>query len=239
MLTNVEPPTAPSMPVHALLAEDHRALSRALKRALEDNDFRVDSALDGHDADAKARMSPYDVIILNARLPLIDGATLVRNWRATGLKSRILALTAEDRSADQADMLNHGADVCLAKPFQFDELLTRLRALVRDERPASTSIVRVHDLEMDLKERTTKRAGRMIHLTPREFELLQFLAQHRGQVVTRPMIWNHFYQDKDNTASNIVDVYIRYLRTKIDRGFDKPLVLTAWGEGYKLRGDDE
>ncbi len=119
-----------------------------------------------------------------------------------------------------------------------EELFARLRALIRRGHQVKDPVLRVHDLEIDTAGRNVKRAGQTIHLTPREFALLEFLAFHRGKVVSRTMIWNHLYDEQDENTSNVVDVYIRYLRNKIDKGFDPPLIQTRWGEGYLLRGDD-
>ena len=117
--------------------------------------------------------------------------------------------------------------------------MARMRALIRRGHQVKDPILRVHDLEIDTAARTVKRGGQSIHLTPREYALLQFLAFHRGKVVSRSMIWEHLYDEHDENTSNVVDVYIRYLRTKIDKGFDPPLILTRWGEGYMLRGEDD
>lgn len=235
MTTSTDARTEPL--ARALLAENHQHLSRAVKQALEAADIEVDTAADGQEADAQARACAYDLILLSANLPLIDGATLVRNWRTRGLKSSIIALTTDARSRAQIDLLDLGADVCLAKPFSFEELLARVRALLRRGHRTPDSVLMIRDLKIDSAARTVRRADRTIQLTPRQFCLLHFLAQHRGKVVTRSMIWDHLYDNKDRSLSNIVDVHIRHLRTKIDRGFDQPLVLTARGRGYMLRGD--
>jgi DNA-binding response OmpR family regulator len=225
--------------VRILLVEDHKSLAKALKRGLEEEGFAVDSAEDGEEADFKAGGASYDVIILDLMLPKIDGLTLLQKWRTAGVKTHILLLTAKDTTEDKVKGLDLGADDYLTKPFQLEELLARLRALVRRSHQIKDPVLRVHDLEIDTSARTVKRGGQMIHLTPREFALLQFLAFHRGKVVTRTMIWEHLYDEYDENTSNVVDVYIRYLRTKIDKGADKPLILTRWGEGYMLRSEEE
>ena len=225
--------------MRVLLVEDHKPLSRALKRGLEEESFAVDIAEDGEEADFKARGATYDVIILDLMLPKIDGLTLLKQWRKDDIKTHVLLLTAKDTTDDKVRGLDIGADDYLTKPFQLEELLARLRALVRRSHQIKDPVLRVHDLEIDTSARSVRRGGQLIHLTPREFALLQFLAFHRGKVVTRTMIWEHLYDEYDENTSNVVDVYIRYLRTKVDKGFDKPLILTRWGDGYMLRGDSE
>lgn len=225
--------------MRVLLVEDHKPLSRALRRGLEEESFAVDVAEDGEEADYKARGAGYDVIILDLMLPKVDGLTLLQRWRKEGVKTHVLVLTAKDTTDDKVKGLDCGADDYLTKPFQLEELLARLRALIRRSTQVKNPLLRVHDLEIDTAARTVKRAGQTIHLTPREYALLQFLAYHCGKVVTRTMIWEHLYDEYDENTSNVVDVYIRYLRTKIDKGHEKPLILTRWGEGYMLRGEDE
>ncbi len=221
--------------VRILLAEDHKPLARSLRRGLEEEGFAVDLAEDGQEADFKARGANYDAIVLDLMLPKIDGLALLKNWRKDGIQTHILILTARDSTDDKVKGLDLGADDYLTKPFQLEELLARLRALIRRSHQVKDPILRVLDLEIDTAARSVKRAGQVIHLTPREFGLLQFLAFHRGKVVTRSMIWEHLYDEYDENTSNVVDVYIRYLRTKIDKGFDPPLIITRWGEGYMLR----
>ncbi|HZZ80049.1 MAG TPA: response regulator transcription factor [Gemmataceae bacterium] len=224
--------------MRVLLVEDHKPLSRALKRGLEEENFAVDVADDGEEADYKARSASYDAIVLDLMLPKVDGLSLLKQWRKDGVRTHILVLTAKDTTDDKVKGLDLGADDYLTKPFQLEELLARLRALIRRSHQVKDPVLRIHDLEIDTSARTVKRAGQAIHLTPREFALLQFLAFHRGKVVTRTMIWEHLYDEYDENTSNVVDVYIRYLRTKIDKNFDKPLILTRWGEGYMLRAEE-
>jgi DNA-binding response OmpR family regulator len=224
--------------VRVLLIEDHKPLVRILKQGLEEEGFAVDTAADGEEGDYKAHTADYDVIILDLMLPKQDGLTLLQRWRREGLKTHVLVLTARGSIDDKVRGLDSGADDYLTKPFELEELLARLRALVRRGHQVKDPVLRVHDLEIDTASRTVKRNGQAIHLTPREYALLEFLAFHRGRVVTRSMIWEHLYDEHDENTSNVVDVYIRYLRNKIDKGFDPPLILTRWGEGYLLRGDD-
>jgi DNA-binding response OmpR family regulator len=225
--------------MRVLLIEDHKPLVRALKQGLEEEGFAVDTAQDGPEGDYKARTAEYDVIILDLMLPKEDGLSLLQRWRRNGLKTHVLVLTARGSIEDKVRGLDLGADDYLTKPFELEELLARLRALIRRGHQVKDPIIRVHDLEIDTAARTVKRAGQPIHLTPREYALLEFLAFHRGKVATRSMIWEHLYDEQDESTSNVVDVYIRYLRNKIDKGFDPPLILTRWGEGYLLRGDEK
>ncbi|MGL4550254.1 MAG: response regulator transcription factor [Gemmataceae bacterium] len=220
-----------------LLVEDHKPLARALRQGLEEEGYSVDAALDGEEADVKARATGYDVIILDVMLPKVDGLTLLQNWRKDGIKAHVLMLTARSTVDDKVKGLDTGADDYMTKPYRLEELLARLRALIRREHQVKDPVIRVHDLEIDTSARLVRRAGQAIALTPREYALLEFLAFHRGKVATRSMIWEHLYDEQDESTSNVVDVYIRYLRNKIDKGFDPPLILTRWGEGYMMRGE--
>jgi DNA-binding response OmpR family regulator len=225
--------------VRVLLIEDHKPLVRVLRQGLEEEGFAVDTAIDGEEGDFKARSAQYDVIILDLMLPKKDGLTLLREWRSSGLSAHVLVLTAKGMLEDKVRGLDIGADDYLTKPFELEELLARLRALIRRTHQVKDPVLRIRDLEIDTGARSVKRAGQTIHLTPREYALLQFLAYHRGKVVSRTMIWEHLYDEYDENTSNVVDVYIRYLRNKIDKGFDPPLIVTRWGEGYQLLGEEE
>jgi len=225
--------------VRLLLVEDHKPLVRALRQGLEEEGFAVDLAADGEEADHKATGTNYDVIILDLMLPKKDGLTLLQAWRSAGMQTHIIILTAKGSLEDKVKGLDLGADDYLTKPFELDELLARLRALIRRRHQTKDPVLRIHDLTIDTSSRNVKRGSRSIHLTPREYALLEFLAFHHGKVVTRTMIWEHLYDEHDESTSNVVDVYIRYLRNKIDKGFETALILTRWGEGYMLRGEDD
>ena len=225
--------------MRVLLEEDHLPLVRALRQGLEEEGFAVDVATDGEEADVKCRSTSYDVILLDIMLPKVDGLTLLKRWRGDGIHTHVLMLTARGSIPDKVAGLDTGADDYLTKPVDLDELFARLRALIRRGHHQKDPVLRCYDLEIDTAARTVRRGGHVVHLTPREYALLEFLAFHRGKVVTRSMIWEHLYDEYDENTSNVVDVYIRYLRNKIDKGFDPPLIMTRWGEGYVLRGDDD
>jgi DNA-binding response OmpR family regulator len=224
--------------MRVLLIEDHRPLQRALKQGLEEEGFAVDIASDGEEGDFKACSAEYDVIVLDIMLPRKDGLSLLQGWRKNGMTTHVLLLTARTTTEDKVRGLDLGADDYLTKPFELGELLARLRALIRRGHQVKSPVLRIEDLEIDTSARVVKRGGQAIHLTPREYALLEFLAYHRGKVVSRSMIWEHLYDEKDENTSNVVDVYIRYLRNKIDKGFEVPLIMTRWGEGYLLRGEE-
>jgi DNA-binding response OmpR family regulator len=225
--------------VRVLVIEDYKPMLKAIQKGLEEEGFAVDCASDGEEGAYKAQTATYDVIILDLMLPKIDGLTQLQKWRREGMTAHVLVLTARGTIEDKVKGLDLGADDYLSKPFQWEELLARLRALIRRGHQIKDPVLRVHDLEIDTAARTVKRAGKPIKLTPREYALLQFLAYHRGKVVSRSMIWDHLYDEHDENTSNVVDVYIRYLRTKVDKDFEPPLILTRWGEGYMLRGEEE
>ncbi len=221
-----------------LLVEDNKPLVRALKQGLEEEGFAVDVAYDGEEGKYKAATATYDVMVLDLMLPKMDGLSVLRELRKQGVTTHVLILTAKGNLDDKVKGLDLGADDYLTKPFELEELLARLRALVRRSHQVKNPVIAVHDLSIDTAARTARRGGKSIHLTPREYALLEFLAFHQGKVVTRTMIWEHLYDEHDENTSNVVDVYIRYLRNKIDKGYDPPLILTRWGEGYMLRGEE-
>jgi DNA-binding response OmpR family regulator len=224
--------------MRVLLIENHKPRNRALKRGLEERGFAVDVAHDGDEGDEKAQTADYDVIVLNRALPVGDGLSLLRQWRRNGINSDVFVLTPRSRVEEEVRCLEWGADAYMTIPFEPEELFARLRALIRRSHRSRGNVIRSHDLEIDTTARVVKRSGRYINLTPREYGLLEFLARHQGRIVSRAMIWRDLYDENDVSKSNVIDVYIRYLRRKIDRGFDPPLILTQWGKGYLLRTDD-
>jgi len=194
--------------MRVLLIEDYKQMVRALKKGLEEEGFAVDVAMDGEEGGYKAETADYDVIILDLMLPKEDGLSLLKRWRQKGLKSHVLVLTARSSIDDKVTGLDLGADDYMTKPFQLEELLARLRALIRRGHNVKDPVLRIQDLEIDTNSRTVKRNDQPVHLTPREYALLEFLAFHRGKVVTRSMIWEHLYDEHDENTSNVVDVYI-------------------------------
>jgi DNA-binding response OmpR family regulator len=220
-----------------LLLHDGCAPPRDLLPGLVKAGFAVDVARDAATGDRRARAAGHAGVVLDALLPGGDPLRLLEGWRSVGLPVPVLALASGGRAAERARCLDAGADDCLSRPFRLAELLARLRALLRRSHGMSGPVVRAFDLEIDAAARQVRRAGREIRLTPREYALLEFLALHRGRVVSRARIRESLSDEQDGGASNVVDVHVRYLRNKIDKGFDPPLILTRRGYGYLLRGE--
>lgn len=217
-----------------LIIEDNKTLARSLRQGFQEEGFAVDVALDGEEGLWYAHSNPYDVVVLDLTLPRLDGLELLRQIRSRGVASHVICLTARGATEDKVLALNLGADDYLAKPFAFEELLARVRSLCRRAYQRKDPVIRVADLEIDTASRTVCRGGRVIHLSAREYALLEFLAFHTGEVVTRTMIWDHLYDFADESASNVVDVHVCALRKKIDAESRRPLIQTRRGEGYML-----
>jgi DNA-binding response OmpR family regulator len=218
-----------------LLAEDDTALAKALARGLREHAYVVDVAADGEAALYQAHISPYDAIILDVNLPRMDGLTLCRTLRREGSAVRILMLTARGRTEDRVQGLDSGADDYLPKPFEFDELLARLRALLRrrgDQVDAPR--YKLDDLEIDFPAQRVTRAGSPVELTTKEFVLLAYLARNAGKVIGRAELTEHVWDENHDPASNAVEVYINRLRKKIDVTGLRPLIQTRRGAGYYL-----
>jgi two-component system copper resistance phosphate regulon response regulator CusR len=223
--------------VKILVVEDEVPTATALKRGLGEEGFAVDVAADARTADEAARVYDYDAIVLDVRLPGGDGFTLCRRWREAGLTTPILFLTACDDVADRVRGLDLGGDDYLVKPFAFEELLARVRALVRrGSTPPSSPELRVADLVVETTRRRVTRGGRVVPLTSREYQILEYLARNAGRVVSRTALWEHVWESHAVPDSNVVDVYVRYLRNKIGR--DPDLIHTVRGGGYVLEAPD-
>jgi len=220
-----------------LIVEDNRALLKSLKKGLEEESFAVDTAEDGEEGLFLAEANDYDVVILDLMIPKMDGLTLLRKVRAKGLSTHILILTARDAPEDKVRGLDTGADDYLTKPFRFEELLARVRALLRRKYQAKNPRLIVADLEIDTAAHTVVRGSLAIILQPKEYALLEYLAHRSGEIVSRSEIWEHLYDWQDDTTSNLIDVFISRLRKKIDRPGLRPLIQTVRGAGYLLKGE--
>ncbi len=220
--------------MRVLVVEDDLPVASFLKKGLEAEHYAVDIAADGAEAQLMAREYNYDVAILDLNLPRADGLEVLKTIRATKSGTLVILLTARKEIADRVKGLDLGADDYLAKPFSFSELSARVRALLRRNPHRSDVSMKVADLEIDRVEHTVKRAGRRIELTPKEFGLLDYLMRNAGRRVTRAMIVEHVWNMSFDTMTNVVDVYINYVRRKIDGGFDRKLIHTVRGVGYQL-----
>jgi len=217
-----------------LLVEDERKLSTVIKRGLKEIHYAVDLADNGNDALFMAQTNPYDLIILDIMLPGRDGISICRQLRKDKNTTSILMLTARDDVEDKISGLDAGADDYLTKPFSFPEFLARVRALLRRKNTEKSSRLKIADLELDQLTRKASRAGNQIELTATEYSLLEYLMLHAGQVVTRTMISEHVWNDDFDSFSNVINVYINYLRKKIDRPQEKQLIHSLRGVGYVL-----
>ncbi len=219
-----------------LLIEDEKRLSNVIKKGLTELGYAVDQAFDGEEGLYLAESESYDVIILDIMLPKLDGITVCRKLRDKKIDTPILMLTAKTRVEDRVTGLNVGADDYLTKPFEFVELKARVNALLRRNYHQPQSIVIIDDLEIDPIKRTVKRDSKQILLTPKEFSILEFLALHKDEPVTRTKITEHTWDYNFDSFSNVVDVFITTLRKKIDNGYKNKLIHTVHGVGYKISG---
>ena len=219
-----------------LLVEDNRRLSESLRMTLEEDGYAVDTAYDGLDGEEMGLISSYDIIILDIMLPGKDGMEVCHELRDRRIRTPILMLTARDALDDRVRGLDSGADDYLVKPFEVDELRARIRALLRRESSSSKSgTLQVADLVLDPATHTVRRGNQPIELTAKEFSLLEYLMRHPNHLVTREMAEEHLWSYDHVIASNVVDVYIRRLRSKIDDPCEVKLLETMRGAGYRLR----
>jgi DNA-binding response OmpR family regulator len=217
-----------------LLVEDDPSLRDVIARELGKKGYGTDACADGLSAEDFLAAAEYDCVILDRMLPGKEGTEVVRDMRASGNATPVLLLTARDSVQDRVEGLDAGADDYLVKPFAFDELFARVRALTRRTAEQKSAVLKEADLELDTAAQTVKRAGKEISLSAKEYALLEYLLRNAGTVLSREQIIGHVWNFDFEGDSNIVDVYIRYLRRKMDDGFDPPLIHTLRGRGYML-----
>ncbi|HRP01431.1 MAG TPA: response regulator transcription factor [Candidatus Kapabacteria bacterium] len=218
-----------------LVVEDESKVLNFLKQGLEDEKYIVDTASDGIAGLEIAMNNHFDAIILDVMLPGKDGFTILRELRDAGISTPILMLTARTNVEDKVAGLSAGADDYLAKPFEFDELIARIRALLRRSVPEKTTKLRCGELTLDTITHIAYRAGREIELTSKEYTLLEYLMRNKNRILSRSTITQHVWRHNFDTDSNIIDVYIKRLRLKIDGDNDKPLIQSVRGVGYRMR----
>ncbi len=218
-----------------LIAEDEKSLNRIIAKQLKVSGYSVDCAFNGEEAYDLISMTDYDAAVFDVMMPKIDGFSLLRKIRNEGNNLPVLFLTARDSIEDRVEGLDIGADDYLVKPFAFEELLARIRVLIRKNSVSNSNIITVADLTVDISKRMVTRGGREISLSAKEYELLQYLAVNKGIVLSREKIEDHIWNYDYEGGTNVVDVYIRYLRKKIDEDYDKKLIHTVRGMGYVLR----
>jgi two-component system OmpR family response regulator len=222
--------------MHLLLIEDDAEAARFLAKGLRESGYSVDIAADGREGLFQATEGSYDLIIADRQLPHVDGLTIIGMLRKGGKQTPVLILSALGSVDDRIEGLRAGGDDYLTKPFAFGELLARTEALLRrGKAPEATTRLRIADLELDLLGRKVMRGGKPIDVTAKEFQLLEYLARHAGQVVTRTMLLEAIWDLHFDPQTNVIDVHISRLRSAIDKGFDRPLLHTVRGAGYVLR----
>ena len=218
-----------------LVAEDEKDMNRLITRALEKEGYGVDSCFDGEEAMDYLESAEYDGVILDIMMPKMDGHQVLKKLRARGSDLPVLFLTARDSIADRVAGLDLGADDYLIKPFDFDELLARVRAMMRKRSGHKTSVITIGDLKIDTGSHEVTRGDRSIELSSREYSILEYMAMHPGQVLSREQIETHVWNFDYSGGSNVVDVYISYLRKKIDGKENVKLIRTVWGTGWMIK----
>lgn len=221
--------------MRVLVVEDEEKVASFIRKGLQEERYAVDVAPDGEEGLSMAMVNPYDVIVLDLMLPKLDGYRVLQRLRGEAVETPVIVLTARDGVGDKVRGLDLGADDYLTKPFAFSELLARVRALLRRGKPQRSPLLKVADLTLDPASRRVSRGGTNIELTAKEFALLEYLMRHQGQVLTRTMIAEHVWDQSFDSYTNVIDVYVNYLRKKIDQGHDPKLIQTIRGVGYSLR----
>lgn len=220
-----------------LIIEDEKNLAEILKKGLEENGFTIDLSFDGEEGLFMAETYPYDAVLLDILLPKANGLTILNKLRAKEIDVPVLMITAKGEVEDRIKGLNIGADDYIAKPFDFSELLARLKSVIRRSKGKPSPVIAIDDLTIDTNSRIVTRAGKEVKLSATEYNLLEYLALNSGKAISRTELIDHIYDTEFELDSNIIDVYINYLRNKIDRGFSKQLIKTIRGAGYILKGD--
>ncbi|HQZ81912.1 MAG TPA: response regulator transcription factor [Pyrinomonadaceae bacterium] len=220
--------------MRVLLVEDDKRIASFIRKGLRENAYAVDIATNGEDALYLSSINPYDLFILDINLPGINGFEVCRELREVGTSQPIMMLTARGFIEDKVAGLDNGADDYLTKPFIFKELLARLRALLRRRTEIRPELITAADLRIDTRSQTVCRAGLAVALTAKEYSLLEFLGLNKGRVVGRDEISNHVWDDNYDPFSNLIEVYVNRLRSKMDEGFDRQLIHTRRGAGYIL-----
>lgn len=223
-----------TMSMRVLLVEDEHKIAAYVKRGLQESGYAVDAVFTGRDALDWVGAAPYDLIILDIMLPVIDGLTVCRELRHRGDRTPVLMLTARDEVDDRVTGLDAGADDYLVKPFAMKELLARMRALTRRTDQPKSSVLSYADLSLDTRTHQVRRGGQLISLALKEFSVLECLLREPGRVLTRAQIAEHVWSYENFNQSNVVDVYVRNLRRKIDEPFEQKLIYTVRGVGYCL-----
>ncbi|MFH1283355.1 MAG: response regulator transcription factor [bacterium] len=219
-----------------LVVEDEKKIASFIQRGLKEHHYAVDIAYNGERASELIDLNSYDLMLLDLMLPDKDGVAFCKEIRNKKINIPILMLTARDAVKDKVLGLNAGADDYLTKPFAFEELLARIRSLLRRKEDEKGTVIKVHDLELDRLTHGVMRGGKKIELTSKEYSLLEYLMIHKNQVVTRTMVSEHVWNEDFDTFTNVIDVYITHLRNKIDKGFEKALIHTVRGSGYVIKG---
>lgn len=222
-----------------LVAEDEKDLNRLISGKLTKEGYAVDSCFDGQDALDYMQSADYDRVIMDVMMPVMDGFEAVKRYRAGGGKAPVLFLTARDSIEDRVRGLDIGANDYLVKPFSFRELGARIRVMTRTAAASSSDVYTVADLVLDGRGKTASRAGSPLSLSAKEFALLEYMMRNHGRVLSRRQIENNLYNYDYEGGTNVVDVYIRYLRKKVDEGFDTKLIHTVRGAGYVIREDEK
>lgn len=218
-----------------LVVEDERDLNAIITRKLQSDGYSVDSCFDGEEATDCMQVAEYDGVILDIMMPGKDGLTVLREMRDKGDRTPVLLLTAKDAVSDKVKGLDLGADDYLVKPFSFAELTARIRAMLRKHTSAVSSVISVGDLTVDTASHRVVRSGKTIELSAKEYALLEYMVRNSGVVLSREKIENHIWNFDYDGGTNVIDVYISYLRKKIDSGFDRKLIHTVRGSGYVIR----